>query len=758
MSIPLDPALLAGGSPPLMDPMTGQPMPVDVMAGGAVPPPGAAEPPPPAGGMVAPPPVPPMVPPPPPPDPIDQFIQVLMDGEPDEILDLLSVLGAPEKAMLREVIRDEIAKTDPLRADYLMTFLPEKRTSGQLPSWMKHTPPRPSAERVNELALADADEWGEVVKNDQDTLEYLIPPYKSHAFKHFDPKKDSRYYSPMLINEIKLLVSKGAASDYRFEMPFVDPAHTEATQQCEDFLYECDRQAARLWAGSGYGDMEMDAWYTLATKGRLVQFIQPCIESEDHFLTERLMDPSNTYPTWAGERGLERVTRMYDAAAAEVIGDYDPDGSLGVEAKIIGKILKGGRERVYENDTRGQVVQYWDRWWYVVLFDGIEVISTPHEYGFVPFVFTAGNTGLPKFLNEINVNGDPVTTRLRDTLKKAKYGSYIDHMKEFAGIREAIGTVFLSVMAKMDDPAQVIYQDQVAEAQGTPSISRDRGAVNPLKKDREELADLPENKLPPAVFEPFYRMFGQDASSTFLPEAAHGVGAGANQSGNALENLFEVGNDKFVGLYKAMAQHKAAVASMRLALWRDWGHSWKDSRGKFGRMMVPYPASRRADMAKTAPPAYEFLPETVEMVGTTVEVDYTSVRLQNLTQLGNAVMIWQQAKAMSAREAMEIRGVRNPDAVLDQIMVETLMTDPDMIKLKALSALKKVDPELAAKYEEMVMGAGGGGANAAGTPPKAGPNSSAMNLTGMGMGAQGPTGRPGTGGPGVAPPGGMNNG
>lgn len=743
--MPVDPAMMATGAPPPMMNPAGGAMSMDALAGGPPPQqvqaPFAAQPP-------QPPPLPDM-------GGIDMAVMVLMDGTEEEVLDLLAELDPTALGMLRELVSDEISKQDPRRAEYLLSFLPEKKMSGALPSWMKSPPPRPSAERVNELAMLDAEEWAEVVKNDKDTLDYLIPPFKSRVFKSFDEKKSDRYQSPILGNEINLIVSKGAASEYRYEMPFTDPAHTDATQQCEDYLYECDRHATELWAASGYGDFEMDLWYTLATKGRIVHFIQPCIEAEDHFLTERLMDPSNTYPTWAGERGLERVTRQYDATAAEVIGDYDPTGEYGVERKIVGHVLKGDKNRVYESDTRGVVTQYWDRWWYVVLFDGIEVVNTSHQYGFVPFVVTAGNTGMPKYLGEITPGGGLTATRMRDTLKSAKYASYIDRMKEFAGVREKVGTVFLTMMQRMDRPSWLLYQDAVAQAKGTPDINLE-ATVNPLELDREKLEPFPQDQMPPAVFQPFYNMFGQDASMTFMPEAAHGVSAGANQSGNAMENQYEVGNDKFVGMYKAMARHKEAVAKMRLALWRDWGHAWKDERGKMGRMMIPYPRDRKSQLGKQAPPAYEFMPETVEMVGTKVVVDYTSVRMQNLTQLGNAVMIWQQARAMSAREAMEMRGVRNPESVMDQIYLEQLMSEPDMIKLKALDALRKVDPELASKYESIIAGGAGGGPGG-GSPAKPSPNSSAMNLTGMGMGAQGPTGRPATGGPGV-PPVGVSNG
>jgi hypothetical protein len=743
--LPLDPSMTNGIAPPMLGP-DGMPMDPAMLAGQA----------PPVDPMAAPPapqpePVEPMGPPP---DPADLVIELLMNGTPEEIEALLEPLSPPELAMLRELVVTVIEGQDPARADFLMTYLPDKREGGKLPPWMDAPPAKPTPAQINELALADYQAWEQVINQDLDTMEYLTPPFKSAVFNDFNAKKHERYASPILFNEINLIVAKGSASSYTYNLPFTDPAYQEAAQQCEDFLYECDRQALRAWADAGNGDLEWEEWYTLTTKGRVITYLAPDVESGDKFLCERLMDPSSTFPTWAGERGLERVTRMYEDTAANVIGDYDDaDGS--VERKIIGQLKKGNKgnkREVYQQDTRGKVTCYWDRWNYVVLFDDIEIVDEPHEFGFVPFVVSGGNAGIPRFFGEVRSSPDlTLGDTIHDTLLKKKYPSHIEHMKEFAGIREQVGAIFMTIMARQLNPSRTIYQDPVAASQGVPTISNERGAINPLQKDREELGPMPDELLPPAVFQPFFSMYGQDAAMTFMPEAAHGVSSGANQSGNALENLFEVGNDKLVGWYKAMARHKAAKAAMRLKFWRDWGHVWKDGKGRYGRMQVPYPRERRATMPYDAPPAFDFLPETVEMVGCTVDVDYTNVRLQNLTQLGNAVMIWQNANAMSAREAMEIRGVKDPEAVIEQLIVERLLTDPDMMRLRGLRALRQRDPELAAEYEALISGGSSGGSNTAGSPPSTAPNSSAMNLTGMGMGAEGPTGRPANGGVGVPP-------
>jgi hypothetical protein len=110
---------------------------------------------------------------------------------------------------------------------------------------------------------------------------------------------------------------------------------------------------------------------------------------------------------------------------------------------------------------------------------------------------------------------------------------------------------------------------------------------------------------------------------------------------------------------------------------------------------------------------------------------------------------------MSAREAMIMRGVRDPDAVFDEREYEQALLDPKVQEARRLKLLRARDPEAAKIYEQMVMMAqmqpqGGG---PPGAPPGGGqmaPNTSAMDLQALGLGQAGPTGAPGTGQP---PPG-----
>jgi hypothetical protein len=146
---------------------------------------------------------------------------------------------------------------------------------------------------------------------------------------------------------------------------------------------------------------------------------------------------------------------------------------------------------------------------------------------------------------------------------------------------------------------------------------------------------------------------------------------------------------------------------------------------------------------KEAPPAFDFLPETVEAVGCNVEVNYTMIRQQNLIQFGNAFAVLNTNNAMSVRESMELRGVENPDDLMAEIRYEKIMQQPEVMQIETLDMLRKRNPELADEYEKIMT-----------PPPPAppmpgggivGPNTSAMDLSALGMAAD-VTGRPSMGG------------
>jgi hypothetical protein len=136
--------------------------------------------------------------------------------------------------------------------------------------------------------------------------------------------------------------------------------------------------------------------------------------------------------------------------------------------------------------------------------------------------------------------------------------------------------------------------------------------------------------------------------------------------------------------------------------------------------------------------------------------------MQNLAALGNAASVWMQFGGMSAFEAMELRGVRDPHMVMEQRRYEKAMLDEAMEKAVSFGELMQRDPASALFYRELVLklgngapGATTGGGDQAGMqgPLPGGPNTSAMNLESIGMG-NGGMGRP-AGGSGLLGPSGQ---
>jgi len=744
-----------------IDPITGLPLPV---AGPTPMAPPLAGPPP-----MMPPPM--MAPPvdiqtgqpteePPPPDPLEIMVEILMSGSAKDLEDLFATMEEPEQLQLRRVIEDAIEPRDPARAKLLLDYLPEPESGARLPRWWKNTygedghPPRPKSAEVIQTARDDADAWKEVIADDHAVMDVILNRPNSHYhFKTFNKEKDAQYKSSALVDEIQLVVNKLSATSFTYEVTTTDPALKEAVQQTEDFLYFADKQTRVAWADDGNGNYDRELAWSIVNRGRIVELVQPDFEDDCRFLDERIFDPSTTFPVWAGKRGLERVTRIYEDTLANALGDYDLDGKL--RKTVIGKSVNGTKE-VYKLQTRVKVTCYWDRWWYMVLLDDVEAICVEHKYGRCPFVVTGSEIGVPKWANDTANDPDFTGTSTIDSLMKYRYAKHVTSQIDLFSVREAVGTALLTMLQKATKPAYKISQDPVAQAQGTPNIEDGAGDVTTLMKDREELELLLESTTAPQVFGPFFQMFGQDSATNRVPMTAFGVVEGANQSGNAFENAIEAGNDKLVPHLQAIARHKAARAKLRLELWRDFGNDWENPKGQTGRLAVPYSRGERRTRPKDAPPAFDFLPETVDQVGTEVEVNYTMVRQQNLIQFGNAFAVLNTNNAMSVRESMELRGVENPDDAMAEIRYEKIMNQPEVMQLETLQTLKDRNPEMAEKYEAMM----GKSQTSAGGPPGGivGPNSSALDLSSIGMGATDATGRPaitpaGVGGVGTPPPG-----
>jgi hypothetical protein len=661
--------------------------------------------------------------------------------------DLIASLPEEAIALLRTA-----AETVP-ELKPLLALLPKPPKPGpSYPRWYRERDyPKRTVAEITAIASVDKDWWAEIRARDAETLDYYTL-HSGGGFPNADKNVDIPFVSTSLRDESDAIIAKVATADYRYELPYASQALVDATQECEDFNVYCDDEAAQLHHEATGGNLAWDEAFADTLFGRIYTLIGLDLESTGCPLYERLLDPATTFPTWSGSRGLARVTRIYDDTVLNVLGDFDRDGSA--EAKIkkaINPSAEGSGPRVYDDNDSGTVTQYWDCRWYVVAFNDIEIINAEHGYSFVPVAVTLASEGIPSWVRNPGRDYVGVGGIADDGLIRERFTGHMEKQKKAHDQREAVASKLYTIMSKSDQPVWLVEQDDYARGEGVPQITRKPGEKIVTMKDREAVTPL-YLVAPPAAFSPLMTIMGADRQTNLSPPESLGITAGANQSGNAVQAANELGMQQIAPHLRAMERHRAAKARMRLTLWRDWGHLWKNEGGEYGTVAVPYRARKRR-LNPHLPPAYDFKPETIKKTGTKIRVHASTVPLQALGPLGNAFTIWHQQQAMSIRTGMELRGETDPDGEFDEMLYEEALMDPAVRRARQLKVLRQRDPELADLAEELIRSGGGPGGGPGGPPPPPNPvpNTSGMNLNALGMGPEGPTGRPP--GPAAPPPG-----
>jgi hypothetical protein len=703
------------------------------------------------GGM---PPMPPPMPEPPmDPDPVTTFlgeIEALVDREgEDAAKDLLSALP-PE--MLDELYG--LIDTDPRAAIVLGDLLDPPEREPQYDPWYEPTT-KPSASEVETIALDDQGSWQKIADRIKEDVA-LYHGERPSQFKNFDSKKEDYWSSNAIRNDSDLKVAIVGNAPIAFEVPYTEQELEEPTQKVENWLYDTLAHAKRKYARANYGhDIRHDVeWYREVTGWC---FYETGLNlTGGHPFVHRLHDPTTCVPEY-DENGLARITRIYGDTVRNVIAAYDTDGS--VKRKLLKQMVTkdtSSGERLLTLKDPVTVYYFVDRTWRVVTVDGVEVRSDEHKYGFVPWV--VGGSGLSEPTSYLGSGGgsNAAPWKMAERLEYKNVSGF-HHRRRTHAQKEAVNTKLFNMAARVDRTDWVVYQDEYAEGEGTPTVKREGNSVTPLKRGHEELQPLLD-VIPPTFFNPLQTAMDQEDATDRVPLSQFGVGESANRSGNATEGLLEAGKDKFSINLQSSELFWSEVASMWMRMWRDWGHYVPNERGEYGRMTVAYAASGRWKSPEK-PPAFEITPEMLDHTGVDVTATLTTLRLANLGPLGNAAGIWMQNNAMSAREAMIMRGVRDPDSVFDEREYEQALLDPEVQKAKRIALLRKRDPEVAAIYEQQflqppqqpgMMAPGAMPAPPQGPPGMAPPNvnTSAMDLQALGMGQAGPTGRP----PGQGPP------
>lgn len=720
------------------------PTPTDAMGGPPMGPEGMMGPP--GGG--GPPMLPGMAPEPPPEPPKNPFAELLailrmvVEQQGEEMASELLHLLPPETLS----VLINAVDADPEDMAFIESLLPDD-PNPVYPAWFK-IPPKPTVEEAKELVTRDAAEWDPVRQRIDEDLRLYNQEIMA-VDDSFDKDEDKPFLSPAMSDEARTIAALLGGIAPMYQVPWTDPKLEDATQQCEDALYYWDQVHHLNHLERGNNPYQTDVATSLVTTGYAMAAIMFDPTNPDDPFPEFLVSPATTVPTWDA-KGLARVTRRYLSTVREVIGEWGGADPKKLEKKLLAayKPSKTSERELYRLDDQGVVQVYQDRWWTAVYFDDEVVLPpTAHRYGFCPYVIQGSGAGESMAITHILSDDQAATrgvTNARLRIDK-KHPSYFYFRKRFHAQKEQTLGILRTVFSYVADPAMILEQDDFAAVNEDVEIHREPGGITKLS-NHERLYPFIENPQHLGAFGPLMQSLMSDELSNKLPPGLGGISEAANQSGNAAEGLYEMGKDKIASYFVAMESFYAQRATLRLRMFRDWGHMMQDVDGESGHLTVPYQRGRIRSNSR--PPGFELTPKTIKRAGYRVQCSLRHLRMQNLAPLGNAGAIWIQQGAMTRRELMEMRGVRDPDAIATELRYENALMDEEVQKALAYSEMVDRDPVAAEFLRQLVYAkAAPPGPPGMGGPPDAqtfrGPNTSGMNLQALGMGQEGPTGRPG---------------
>ena len=275
--------------------------------------------------------------------------------------------------------------------------------------------------------------------------------------------------------------------------------------------------------------------------------------------------------------------------------------------------------------------------------------------------------------------------------------------------------------------------------------------VTPIKMGRQNVQALPING-DGMLQGPILQGVADNGSRLQLPATAHGQNDKSNVAGYATNMLNEAGLTKTVWAKQTIADFERECMEMRLRLFRDWGHLVTQGQtGASGALLVP-----KSDPLPNEDRTFELTPGDLRRTGIRMQVHFSSLPVQMLGPVANALTILKNAGWVDDMRALKILQDPNPHKTLQRIKLDKMLNDPVILEMEGIEALVEAGFEgkaqyfMARKLGEKLAAQGGamGGIPGAGGGP-AGPVSTTVGDSNAQYG-QGPG--PGSGPQGPLPP------
>lgn len=680
--------------------------------------------------------MPPMGPPmgPPPPDP--------MMGAP---------MGPPGMGMGMPMLDPELLLQMGQAVREAMEAQAEQMMQPVYPKWYdpKHYP-KPDAGATLVKARQLEAEFAPLRTRMQEEIESARLDWYGH-FRDFDQDEDDPWYDTSIQGEIELLAYQIADANVSFDAPAPTVDLRDEAGKKIDFALAAMDHAARLHAETGNGTIELEKARTLLTTGRLAWHCTLNLDADEGEMpfNEYLVDPISCFPVFEGKRGMGMMVRSYQTTLGEAVASFDDD-KRSMRKKYLTNPVKtsdGKDTKRLDEGTAVEVVEYWDRRWRMVFING-DLAREPveHAYGFVPFVYTISALGLPGYMRDLMDRAhselEAVTTwsHNRDVANPYKGIGIPSLLKKPTRQREAVYARMMQAFKKSMDPPLVAELDDIVYKDGVPDISRSSGDVSPIRKDRQAIQEIPTN--PNAnVLIPLLQGVQDNGARLMQPPTAHGLNDKSNVSGYATQGLNEAGRIKLVPHLKTLEKFERQCMEMRFRMYRDWGYLIQQGPERpFGILTLP-----RHEAGPFEDQAFELTPGDLKRAGIRIEVSMSSLPMQMLGPLANAIGMYMQMGLMDEIGALKLLNTQNPYKTLERIRESQMLADPVIQEMQTIERLRDAglndyaDYFVARKMSEKMMDAMG--------PPQPDPMMGGSGAMGDSQAAMGAPPGPGSGPP-----------
>lgn len=559
----------------------------------------------------------------------------------------------------------------------------------QPPAWYTK-PPRPKASDVMEAAELERAMHEPRIAQGLRMARKINDPKAGAVFHRYlrdvVNHKLEQVTLPGIRDETDMIVGTFAQMDWTVEALYRSPLDKDEAAAKEDLAVFLQENAQRQYSRGGGGLLKAAKLYDLTVFGCVAEFNGIDVDNDECGLRMRMVDPNTIFPVFEGERGLSCVYLKYQTTASDFIGTF---GSLeGFDELAIRRTARGGSD-LYDPHYLGEVVEYWDRNWYLVTWESEEAVCDEHEYAEVPFIVTPGNFGMPAHVSASTASRSADsdvwhTDRSEDLLRI--YQPFLQRRLPLHELQEAIAGIVATKVRRSYKPPRTTRQSVLTYEDETPRWNDDDGETTKLRIEDEYDENDAALAMDPQIASAAFALIQQGMATSTPSSVIAGQAPMSQGSGTALNVLTRAGVERWALVGEVMMQHEAGTTEQRYRLIRDFGPLLGMEDEETGQATIYVPRRRNTRTGQS--PVHKVTPDLLKKTGVRVKVVFRRFNPNEISTLAQGVGMLRSINLIPRRDAIEIIGYTDdPDRALAEMDREMLNEAPEIMQKNMLAQL-----------------------------------------------------------------------